>query len=200
MPVSYVSAKGAVILLQRLELPDFFRVPFLPRVVVALEKRLRHVIAIILRVVAALVIIEVVLQPLQARLVLVRFLRFRDRAEQRRHRRKVHRTAHAAESARVGDRPVGAGAAALEFHRCVHHVVGHVHPRIARGQEAHQHRAGDRGVRIRGIGRVPPAAPPVFFLRGGGATDGQVERLRDAAHRLVPLPEQRFIHHAVRLG
>ena len=63
--------------------------------------------------------------------------------------------------------------------RLVDRLVGHLDPGVAGREQADEHRAADRGVGVRRVGRVPPGAVGVLLLRGDGRADGQLQRLAD---------------------
>src|SRR5688572_27994380 len=72
--------ESAVLALQLMKFADFGAIPFLPRIVVTLKERLRHVIAEIFGVMTGIAILEIVEQSFETRLELLGFLGARDGA------------------------------------------------------------------------------------------------------------------------
>ena len=164
-----------------------------------MEKRLRHIVAEVLLVVA-LAVLQAVGDVLERGLELIRFLVLRHRCHQRGDGAAVHRLPETAEAAAVGHAAVLARAAAHVLQSGVDDLVRDLHARVSCREQPHQHRACDRGVCVCGVRHVPPSAPAIVFLRGAGAADGEIQRLCDATHRFFTLPQQRLVHRTVGLG
>src|SRR4051812_21439917 len=75
----------------------------------------------------------------------------------------VHALSHSG-SAIVSHRSIPPCRAAHVVQRGVHGLIWHVEPRIATGEQTHEHGTGNRGVRITGVRRVAPASEAIVFL------------------------------------